>query len=62
VKVYRTPTSVMKAQLEAWDEALAELEKDPVFKKIVDSQKAFAHRVAYYNLMNAADYQLAFNH
>jgi TRAP-type mannitol/chloroaromatic compound transport system substrate-binding protein len=62
VKVYRTPTSVMKAQLDAWDEALAELEKDPVFKKIVDSQKTFAHRVAYYNLMNAADYQLAFNH
>lgn len=62
VKLYRTPTSVMKAQLDAWDKLLPDLEKDPFFKKVVASQKEFAHRVAYYELLNAADYKLAFDH
>ena len=62
VKLYRTPVSVMKAQLDAWDKLLPDLEKDPFFKKVVASQKAFAHRVAYYELLNACDYKLAFDH
>jgi len=62
VKVYRTPESVMQAQLKAWDTVLAELTKDAFFKKVVDSQKAWSARVAYYMLNNQADYQLAFNH
>jgi TRAP-type mannitol/chloroaromatic compound transport system substrate-binding protein len=62
VKVYRTPTSVMKAQLEAWDALLVNLEKDPFFKKVVASQKEFAKRVAYYELLNSCDYKLAFDH
>ncbi len=62
VKVYRTPTSVMQDQLKAWDKLLVDLEKDPFFKKTVASQKAFAHRVAYYELLNACDYKLAFDH
>jgi hypothetical protein len=52
----------MKAQLAAWDELLPGLEKDPFFKKGVASQKKFAHRVAYYELLNACDYKLAFDH
>ena len=40
----------MKAELDAWDKILPNLEKDPFFKKVVASQKAFAHRVAYYEL------------
>jgi TRAP-type mannitol/chloroaromatic compound transport system substrate-binding protein len=62
VKVYRTPTSVMKAQLDAWDKILPDLEKDPFFAKVVKSQKEFAHRVAYYDILNACDYKLAFDH
>ncbi len=62
VKLYRTPKSVMKAQLEAWDKLLPGLEKDPFFKKVVKSQKEFAHRVAYYELLNSADYKLAYDH
>jgi TRAP-type mannitol/chloroaromatic compound transport system substrate-binding protein len=62
VKLYRTPTSVMEAQLKAWDEILPELEADPFFKKVVASQKEFAHRVAYYDLLDSADYKLAFDH
>jgi len=62
VNVYRTPTSVMKAQLDAWDKIMPDLEKDPFFKKVVASQKAFAHRVAYYDILNSCDYKLAYDH
>ena len=62
VKVYRTPKSVMEDQLNAWDAILPNLEKDPFFKKVVASQKKFAKRVAYYDLLNSADYKLAFDH
>ncbi len=62
VKLYRTPTPVMEAQLKAWDEILPELEQDPFFAKVVKSQKEFAKRVAYYELLNSADYKLAFDH
>ncbi|NJM33371.1 MAG: TRAP transporter substrate-binding protein [Rhodomicrobium sp.] len=62
VNVYRTPTSVMEAQLASWDKTLEKLNQDAFFKKVVDSQKAWAERVAFYDLMNSADYKLAYNH
>jgi TRAP-type mannitol/chloroaromatic compound transport system substrate-binding protein len=62
VKLYRTPTSVMEAQLDAWDKILPGLEQDPFFAKVVKSQKEFAHRLAYYELLNSCDYKLAFDH
>jgi len=62
VNVYRTPKSVMEDQLKAWDAVLPNLEKDPFFAKVVKSYKEFAHRVAYYDLMNSADYKLAYDH
>ncbi|HUT49897.1 MAG TPA: TRAP transporter substrate-binding protein [Alphaproteobacteria bacterium] len=62
VKVYRTPQSVMDAQLKSWDKTLARLTKDPFFAKVVKSQKEWSARVAFYDLMNAADYKLAFKH
>jgi len=62
VNVYRTPVSVMQAQLNAWDKIMPDLEKDPFFKKVVASQKVFSHRVAYYDLLNACDYKLAYDH
>ncbi|MCB1808597.1 MAG: C4-dicarboxylate ABC transporter, partial [Candidatus Competibacteraceae bacterium] len=62
VKVIRTPQEVMAAQLDAWDSVLEELVKDPFFKKVVDSQRAWSERVAFYDLMNSADYRLAYEH
>jgi len=62
VKVYRTPESVLKAQLASWDKVIARLNSDPYFKKVVDSQKAWSDRVGYYDLNNQADYKLAYNH
>ncbi len=62
VNVHRTPEAVMKAQLASWDEVLKKLEGDAFFAKVVKSQKDWSHRVAFYDLMNAADYKLAFKH
>jgi len=62
VKVYRTPQSVLDAQLKSWDKVLGNLTKDPYFAKVVKSQKDWSARVAFYNLMNSADYKLAFKH
>lgn len=62
VAVNRTPTSVMEAQLASWDKVLDGLLQDAYFKKVVDSQKAWSERVAFYDIMNQADYKLAYNH
>jgi len=62
VNVHRTPDDVMQAQLNSWDVVLKKYGKDPFFKKVVDSQKAWAERVGFYSLTNTADYKLAYKH
>ncbi len=44
-----------------WDKVIGDFnKKDPFFKKIVDSQKAYAKRVMKYLLMNQPNYKLAY--
>jgi TRAP-type mannitol/chloroaromatic compound transport system substrate-binding protein len=63
VNVIRTPKSIFVEQLKAWDTITAKLSKeDPFFAKVVDSQKAWAKRVAYYMFVNEADYKLGYEH
>ncbi len=62
VNVYRTAQAIMNAQLESWDRVLKKLNKDPFFKKVVDSQRVWSERVAFYDIVNAADYKLAYEH
>jgi len=62
VTVHRTPQDILQGQIDAWSSILPELEEDPMFKKIVDSQRAWAEQVAFYELMNAPDYALAYEH
>jgi len=62
VNVYRTPQSIMAAQLESWDKVLDELKQDEYFNRVVESQRAWSERVGYYNLLNQADYKLAYEH
>jgi len=62
VNIYRTPSSIMKAQLESWDKVLEDLEADDYFARVVKSQKDWSERVGYYMLLNQADYKLAFDH
>jgi TRAP-type mannitol/chloroaromatic compound transport system substrate-binding protein len=63
VNVIRTPKGIMAAQLKAWDTLTARLSnEDPFFAKVVESQRAWAKRVAYYMFLNEADYQLGYEH
>ncbi|MDQ0326449.1 TRAP-type mannitol/chloroaromatic compound transport system substrate-binding protein [Rhodopseudomonas julia] len=62
VTVSRTPDAIMAAQLESWDTVLEGLMQDEFFAKVVDSQKAWSERVAFYSLMNQANYKLAYEH
>ncbi|MEM7528283.1 MAG: TRAP transporter substrate-binding protein [Pseudomonadota bacterium] len=62
VTVHRTDPSILKAQLAAWDQVLADLESDEFFARVVKSQKDWAERCAFYDLVNAADYKLAYDH
>ena len=63
VNVLRTPKAVMAEQLKAWDVLTDKLSKeDPFFAKVVESQRAFAKRSAYYVFMNEADYKMGYEH
>jgi TRAP-type mannitol/chloroaromatic compound transport system substrate-binding protein len=62
VTVHRTSKDILDAQIKAWDEIIPTLEADPFMKKVLDSQRAWVDRVVFYELMNAPDYALAYNH
>ena len=63
VNVYRTPDGVMQDQLKAWDVIVKKFNaSDPFFKKVVDSQKAYAKKVMAYLLLNSPDYGMAYRH
>jgi TRAP-type mannitol/chloroaromatic compound transport system substrate-binding protein len=62
VSVLRTSKEILDAQLKAWDELIPTLEADEFMKRVLDSQRAWVDRVVFYELMNAPDYALAYNH
>ncbi len=63
VNVYRTPDSVMAAQLTAWDVVVDRISgEDPFFAKVIESQKAYAKNVMGYLNLNQPDYKLAYDH
>ena len=63
VNVYRTPDSVMQAQLDAWDIVVDRISgEDEFFAKVVASQKAYAENVMNYLNLNQPDYKLAYKH
>lgn len=45
VKTFKTPDSILQMQLDAWDKVVKPLLDDPFFKKVYDSQRAWARRV-----------------
>ncbi len=63
VNIIRTPKAIFQAQLQAWDVVSKKLDaEDAFFKKVHDSQTAWAKRVAYYMFLNEADYKLGYEH
>jgi len=63
VKFYKTPDSVLKRQLEIFDEvAKKKAAENPIFKKIVESQVAFAKRAAQWEQDTVVNRKMAFDH
>ena len=61
VNVYQTSDAILAEQLKGWDKVIGEFSaKDAFFKKVVDSQKAYAKKVMKYLLMNQPNYKLAY--
>ena len=63
VEVYKTPQSILEAQLEAWDRVITqESSNDPFFAKVIESQKEWAKRVGEWSLDITVENQTAYNH
>jgi len=63
VKFYKTPDSVLRTQLKVFDEVVAKKSaENPLFKRIVDSQKEFAKRAVKWDLDNTTGRRMAFDH
>ncbi len=57
VTVHRTPDDILKKILETWDEiAKVESEKSPFFKKVYESQRAYASKIVPMRRMVFPDY------
>ena len=60
VKFFKTPDSILKAQLKAWDEVTKEKSaSNPMFKKVFESQRAFAARAAKWQADTSVDFKMA---
>jgi TRAP-type mannitol/chloroaromatic compound transport system substrate-binding protein len=63
VKFYATPKSILVAQLNAWDKIIAKkASENAMFKKVLDSQKAFAQRAVRWDLLVNVDMKIAYDH
>ena len=63
VNFYKTPDAILKAQLVAWDKVIAKKSgENPLFKKVLDSQKAFALRAGKWQNDYMVDFKMAYNH
>lgn len=62
INFYKTPDAVLKAQLDAWDKVIAaKAAENPLFKKVLDSQKAFAERAGQWQNDYMVDFKMAWN-
>jgi TRAP-type mannitol/chloroaromatic compound transport system substrate-binding protein len=63
VKFYKTPDSVLQAQLKLWDAILEKKSaENPLFKEIVESQKAFAERAVKWDQDTYVSRRMAVGH
>jgi TRAP-type mannitol/chloroaromatic compound transport system substrate-binding protein len=62
VKFYKTPDAILRAQLEAWDKIVAaKSSENPLFKKVIDSQRTFAQRAGQWQGDYMVDFKMAWN-
>ena len=62
IKFYKTPDAILKAQLDAWDKVVAKKSaENPYFKKVMESQRAFAERAGQWQNDYMVDFKMAYN-
>ena len=62
IKFYKTPDAILKAQLDAWDKVVEKKSaENPFFKKVMDSQRAFAARAGQWQNDYMVDFKMAYN-
>ncbi len=63
IKFYKTPDSVLRAQLAAWDKVInKKAGENALFKKVLDSQRAYAARAGQWQNDYTVDFKMAYNH
>jgi TRAP-type mannitol/chloroaromatic compound transport system substrate-binding protein len=62
VRFYKTPDSVLRAQLAAYDKAAEKKMGTPLFKEIVESQKKFAERAVKWEQDVVVNRRMAYEH
>jgi TRAP-type mannitol/chloroaromatic compound transport system substrate-binding protein len=63
VNFFKTPDAVLRAQLAAWDKVTAaKSAEQPMFKKVMDSQRAYAERAGSWQNDYMVDFKMAWNH
>ncbi|AXK83459.1 C4-dicarboxylate ABC transporter [Pseudolabrys taiwanensis] len=63
VKFYKTPDAILKQQIEIYDDvAKKKAAENPLFKKILQSQLAFAERAARWEQDTVVNRRMAFDH
>ncbi|HET9024415.1 MAG TPA: TRAP transporter substrate-binding protein [Burkholderiaceae bacterium] len=62
VSFYKTPDAILRQQLDVWDKICeAKSAENPMFKKVLESMKAFAERTCRYSFDYNVDYRMAYN-
>ncbi|MFP5403802.1 MAG: TRAP transporter substrate-binding protein [Gammaproteobacteria bacterium] len=60
VKFYKTPDAILRKQLQSWDNIMkTKSAENPMFKKVLDSMRAFAGRAARWQNDTNVDYKMA---
>ena len=63
VKFYKTPDAILRAQLASWDKTVAKKSaENPLFKKVLDSQRQFAERAGQWQNDYSVDLKMAYDH
>jgi len=63
IKFYKTPDAILKAQLASWDKIIEKKSaENAMFKRILESQKAYAERAGQWQNDYQVDFTMAFNH
>ncbi len=63
IKFFKTPDSILRAQLAAWDKVVDKKSaENALFKKVLASQKAFAEKAGRWQFDYMVDFKMAYNH